>query len=181
MLETFLISLLVATSSVSAPLPHAISAPRDLDTCFSPDEACGEKLLAFVQSARRSVDVAVFAITLEDLVDELVDASMRIQVRVIVDARQAQTENSLVYRLIRGKVDVRYGRQRGLMHDKFSIVDDAMVQTGSFNYTTYASEASAENQVYLASPVVVKRYKAHFDEMWDRARPASRRPAESSQ
>jgi phosphatidylserine/phosphatidylglycerophosphate/cardiolipin synthase-like enzyme len=70
---------------------------------------------------------------------------------------------------------VRIGRQRGVMHNKFTIVDGRMVQTGSFNYTNSGSERNEENQIYLAKPAIVERYERRFEDIWSRARMAKMR------
>jgi phosphatidylserine/phosphatidylglycerophosphate/cardiolipin synthase-like enzyme len=71
-----------------------------------------------------------------------------------------------VKELIAAGVPVRYGHQAGIMHDKFTIRDGAELETGSFNYTNHASLANQENQIYLADPEVLERYRARFEKMW---------------
>jgi phosphatidylserine/phosphatidylglycerophosphate/cardiolipin synthase-like enzyme len=148
-----------------------LEAPRDEEVCFSPMGSCAEKLVQFIRSAKKSVDVAIYDINQVDVVHELVVQANKIRVRVIVDRRQIREEHSAVPTLIRAGLDVRYGRQRGIFHNKFTVVDDKRVETGSFNYTQNASENNSENQVYLASPAIVGRYEKHFDELWKKAIP----------
>lgn len=147
-----------------------VAVPQDLEVCFSPDEPCDIKLIKFVQSAQKSIDVAVFDINLDQLAHELLVASKKIPVRIVVDSRQAKGEHSLVPLMIKAGAQVRYGRQRGLMHNKFIIIDGKMIETGSFNYTNHARKANNENQVYLANVTIVNRFKDRFEEIWARAR-----------
>jgi len=145
--------------------------PRDLETCFSPDEPCDIKLIKFVSGAKKSIDVAIYDINLDQLVHQLlVQKIQNLKVRVVVDRRQAKGDHSLVPLLIKAGAQVRYGHQRGIMHDKFTIVDGGMVETGSFNYTNHASEANQENQIYLSNPLVTDRYRARFEKIWSTAR-----------
>lgn len=147
-----------------------VSVPQDMEVCFSPEEPCDVKLIKLVQTAQKSIDVAIFDINLDKLVHELLVASKRVSVRILVDSRQAKTEHSLVPLLIKAGAQVRFGRQRGVMHNKFLIVDDRIVETGSFNYTNHASRANNENQVYLAHPSIVARYMKRFNEIWANGR-----------
>lgn len=140
--------------------------------CFSPAGQCDEKLWTFVQSAKKSLDVAVFDMTHEKIVHEILVASRRVPVRVVVDRRQSKGPHSLVSTLIKAKVPVRFGRQRGIMHNKFMIVDGAFLETGSFNYTAGASFKNHENQIYLADPAVVSLYQKEFDRLWEEGAPA---------
>ena len=140
--------------------------PKDGETCFSPIEHCDLKLIKFLDSAQKSIEIAIYDINLDQLGHVLLVKSKKIPVKIIVDKRQAKEKNSIVETLIKGGVTLEFGHQRGIMHNKFAIVDGIMVETGSFNYTNHASKANNENQVYLANPQTVERYKTRFKEIW---------------
>ena len=147
-----------------------IDLPRDQEVCFSPDEPCDLKLLKFIESAEKSIDVAVFDINLDQIVHALLVKSKTIQVRVLVDKRQSKGPHSLVKTLVKGGVQVRYGSQRGVMHNKFVIVDQKSIETGSFNYTNHAYKANQENQIYLVNSSIVDRYLKRFEQSWSKGR-----------
>jgi phosphatidylserine/phosphatidylglycerophosphate/cardiolipin synthase-like enzyme len=88
-------------------------------------------------------------------------------VRIVVDRRQSKQPHSLARLLVKAGAKVKVGRQRGIMHNKFTIVDGQMIETGSFNYTAGASYKNNENQIYLAQPQVVDRYKKRFEKLWN--------------
>jgi phosphatidylserine/phosphatidylglycerophosphate/cardiolipin synthase-like enzyme len=145
--------------------------PVDREVCFSPEERCDLKLVRFVESAKNSIDLAVFDINLDQLVHSLLVASKRgVRVRVLVDARQAKGAYSLASTLKKGGIKVRRGRQRGLMHHKFTIVDGKRIETGSFNYTNHATKAKQENQVYLDDSGIVSRFVVRFELSWGEAK-----------
>lgn len=143
-----------------------VKAPAGKEVCISPLERCDLKLVKFIDSAVRSIDIAVFDINLDQLVHHLLLQARKISVRVLVDRRQAKGSHSLVSTLARGGVKVRFGRQRGLMHHKFAIVDGKRIETGSFNYTNHAYRANQENQVYLDDPALVGRFVQAFEKSW---------------
>lgn len=140
--------------------------PQDLEVCFSPDEPCDLKLLKFIESAEKSIEVAVFDINLDQIVHALILKSKKINVRVLVDKRQSKGQHSLVQTLVKGRVKVRYGSQRGVMHNKFVIIDQKFLETGSFNYTNHAYKANQENQIYIHNPAVIDRYLKRFEQSW---------------
>lgn len=153
---------------------HALAAkltspPKPDEVCFSPDQLCDIKLIKFIQSAQTQIDMAVFDMNLDQLVHELLVASKKIKVRIVVDKRQAAGNHSLVSTLIRGGAQVRFGKQKGIMHDKFTIIDQKMIETGSFNYTNHASQANQENQIYLATKSIVDLYNDRFEKIWSTA------------
>ena len=148
-----------------------VSAPADLEACFSPEQNCDIKFWKFIQSAKKSLDVAIYDITHVKIAHELLVASKRIPVRVIVDLREAKGVHTLVPLLIKGGIPVRIGNQRGIMHNKFTVLDNQWVETGSFNYTNNASDKNNENQLYLNNPKVVEQYRKRFAEIWEKAKP----------
>ena len=147
-----------------------ISPPKANEVCFSPNEHCDFKLIKFIGSATKSIDMAIYDINLEQLVHALLVKSKSIQVRIIVDQKQAKGHHSLVSLLLKAGANVRFGRQRSIFHNKFTIIDGLMVETGSFNYTHNASHNNNENQIYLDQPEVIARFKKRFDEIWAEAK-----------
>lgn len=148
-----------------------ISAPVDNEVCFSPDERCDVKLIKFIETAEKSIDIAIYSINLESLVHVLaVKLKKGIKIRVVVDKQQSKERHSHVSTLIKAGVDVKIGRQRGFMHEKFVIIDNKRLETGSFNYTHHATTANHENQVYLSTPNIVDRFQKQFDEIWTEAK-----------
>jgi phosphatidylserine/phosphatidylglycerophosphate/cardiolipin synthase-like enzyme len=148
---------------------YLVKPPVADEVCFSDSEPCDIKITKFAELAKQSIDVAIFDINLDNLVHILLKQSKTRRVRILVDKRQAKGSHSLVPLLIKAGAQVRYGRQRGVMHNKFMIVDGAMLETGSFNYTNHAAQANSENQVYLANPTIVSRYKQRFERLWEDA------------
>jgi phosphatidylserine/phosphatidylglycerophosphate/cardiolipin synthase-like enzyme len=152
-----------------------VKTPVDLEICFSPDEPCEAKLVKFVDSAQTSIDIAIFDINLGGLVNHIIAKAKTVPVRMLVDRRQAKTDpHSAVAILLRAGIPLRFGTQRGIMHNKFVIVDGrtdhAMMETGSFNQTHGAAYSNNENQIYLASPKVLDRYKKRFEKIWSEGR-----------
>lgn len=158
----------LAEDSVAIAL---VPVPEDLEVCFSPEERCDLKLVKFIDSAQKSLEVAIFDINLGLLVDHLIAQSKKIAVRMVVDRKQALSDHSAVRKLLGAGVSIRFGNQRGIMHNKFVIVDGRMMETGSFNQTNGASFMNNENQLYLANPKVLQKYQKRFEQLWQRAKP----------
>ena len=162
-----------AEQAAEAPqLQAVVAAPKPNEVCFSPDELCGSKLIKFVQDAQKSLDIAIYDINIDQLVHHIALLSHHMPVRVLVDQRQSKGDHSLVNLLVKAGVQVRFGRQRGIMHNKFIIRDGSMLETGSFNFTNHAALANNENQLYVDQPEVLARYKIRFDKIWGEAQPA---------
>jgi len=158
-------------------------ASASISICFSPMEPCDERIVKWLDTATVSIDLAAYDFTLDALAHHLLVKARTIPVRVIADRRQAHGSHSLLPMLIRAsndpklklKLSVRFGKQRGIMHHKFTILDHRRLETGSFNYTNNASRNNQENQVYLDEAETVKRFSEHFDRMWKAAKTATLR------
>jgi phosphatidylserine/phosphatidylglycerophosphate/cardiolipin synthase-like enzyme len=147
------------------------TAPIDNEVCFSPDGPCDLKLVKFIQSAKKNLVVAIYDLTHPQLAHEIMVAAKKIPVRVLVDKRQSKGKHSLVSLLVKGGVDVRFGYQRGIMHNKFTVVDGNRLETGSYNYTNHATESNNENQIYLFNPAIAEKYAKRFEDIWEKGQP----------
>ena len=146
------------------------SAPKDNEACFAPDEPCAAKLIRFIQTAKASLDIAIFEMTDQKIAKAIADASSRLKVRVVVNPKLAKEDSPTIEILRSSKAEIRIGRQKGIMHNKFTIVDEKRLETGSFNYTYAAGNSNQENQLYLSTPSIVTRYQERFEKMWREAK-----------
>ena len=52
------------------------------------------------------------------------------------------------------------------MHNKFCIIDDELVITGSYNWTTSADLKNDENVLFITSDKTVRAYRVQFEKYW---------------
>lgn len=52
------------------------------------------------------------------------------------------------------------------MHNKFMIVDNVFVMTGSFNWTFQAGSHNQENLLVVDHPFYLEKYATEFDKLW---------------
>ena len=142
------------------------TAPFDNEACFAPDEPCADKLIQFMQSAKQSLDVAIYELTDKKIVNAAIELSKTIKVRFVVNVKQSDASSTSYAMLKAAHIPVQVGNQKGIMHNKFTIVDGKRLELGSFNYTYKAASSNQENQLYLSTPSVVERYQARFELMF---------------
>ncbi len=53
------------------------------------------------------------------------------------------------------------------MHHKFAVIDEAVVVTGSFNWTTQAVFNNQENVLFIENAEIAKKYTDEFQRLWD--------------
>jgi mitochondrial cardiolipin hydrolase len=138
---------------------------------FSPFDDCEARAMAVLDTAQRTLDIAQYNIRNERFIAKLEQLRARgVQVRIVVCAKQAEKEYNTLDDVIeqKGFDIVRYRNTRAdfaIMHLKFTIVDDATVMTGSYNWNETAQEVNDENMVVLRDPALAAAYKAEFEEL----------------
>ena len=134
---------------------------------FSPDDNCVGKITEMFGAARASVDVCVFTITDNRIVDAMDRAHRRnVQIRVISDDDKAMDAGSDIDRLERMGIPVRVDRSEHHMHHKFAIFDKSKLLTGSYNWTRSASLHNEENFVITTDRDLLKDFTRMFDKLW---------------
>lgn len=116
--------------------------------------------------ATRQVDVAAFDLDAEPLVDALINLEAQgVTVRVVTDSDNE--ELSSIRRLRRNGISVVTDDRSALMHNKFIVIDDVVVWTGSLNYTTNGAYCNNNNAVRIVSPQLAANYTVEMDEMYE--------------
>jgi len=140
------------------------------EVCFSPGNSCDQKLIDFISTAKSSLDVAIYSLTHQDIADAIIAKAKNINIRVVVDRGESKGHSSKVQYLKDSGIAVRFGTQKGIMHNKYTIVDKKLLETGSFNYSDAATNSNHENQIYLDDQDVVNEYIDDFNTLWSKAK-----------
>ena len=116
------------------------------------------------------MDIAIYSLTHAQITHTIVAAHDRgVLIRVVVDTTQSKSSSSKVPELIKAGIPVKFGptsSYRGIMHNKYTILDGRLLETGSFNYTANASYNNFENQIYLSDQKTLNRFKESFEALW---------------
>ena len=124
-----------------------------------------QAIIASIDSARLSVDVAIYSLSLREVGNALLRARDRgVAVRVVMESDNR--ERSVPQALIEGGLPILGDRREGLMHDKFVIIDRSEVWTGSLNFTVNGAYDDNNNLVHIRSVKVAENYLVEFEEMY---------------
>jgi phosphatidylserine/phosphatidylglycerophosphate/cardiolipin synthase-like enzyme len=127
-----------------------------------------EAALADLDRARTSIDLATFDFDIAAVTDALIRAQKRgVAVRVIIDSENLDTPEVAAQagRLQAAGILVRFDRREPFMHDKFLVVDGAVVWTGSWNGTANDTFRNNNNMLRFASTTIAAAYTYEFDQM----------------
>lgn len=136
---------------------------------FAPGNDCLYAIKDALRSVHKTLDICVFTITDNRIVDDIIDAHTRgVRVRILSDNDKLNDAGSDIDRLARTGIPVRTDDTEDHMHHKFAIFDQALVISGSYNWTRGASCGNHENIVKDTSPQVLKAFKAEFNILWEK-------------
>lgn len=135
------------------------------------DSHCEKLLLRTIKQAKQSIYVAAFAFTRSSIATALVErAAAGVNVQVKWDQEQAKSDFAERVKKIlkKGKIKVKRIKMPAYwhMHHKFMVVDGQAVLTGSYNFTSAATQDNWENLVLIRSRDIAGQYQ---DE-WERIR-----------
>jgi phosphatidylserine/phosphatidylglycerophosphate/cardiolipin synthase-like enzyme len=146
------------------PFPPAAS----YTVAFTPGNALNA-VVAAIREAKVTIYVAAYSFTSRQVATELKHAVARnVKVFVVADAADATKGYSATRYLANQGIPVRINARHAIQHNKFIVIDDATVQTGSLNYTAAAAERNAENVLVIRGvPQLARAYSDEWRRLWD--------------
>ena len=122
-------------------------------------------LVEAINSARQSVDVATYSLSLNSVRNALINAHQRgVAVRVVMESENM--DRSDPQKLIEAGVPVVGDRREGLMHNKFIVIDRSEIWTGSMNFTEGGAYTDNNNLIRIRSTQLAENYTTEFEEMF---------------
>jgi len=151
-------------------LPVHAGNPLRADYCrvaFSPRGEARNDILHVLKRARSQVDVAMFYLWDDDIIEALCFLSSRknVKVRILADAGMASAAQiPLLEKLAAYGVSVFVNDPaNGKMHMKMAVIDDDIVITGSSNWTKEAFDRNIEDTLIIQSSPLARLYRTHFN------------------
>ena len=142
--------------------------PRFQDAFFFPNMANIKKMVNYINMAKKSIDLAIFSFTNDDLANAIIDAHKRgVTVRIITDDEAMKGNGADAQRCSDAGIAVRTDNEvQYHMHNKFMVVDSLFLITGSFNWTFQAGKSNQENVVVVDGEYYINKYNQEFNKLW---------------
>lgn len=122
-----------------------------------------------IGQVQNTLDVVAFEMNNDVISDAILEAHERgVTVRIVTDDEHGlEDERDDAIRNLRDAgVPVVDDSRSALMHNKFMIMDEQAVWTGSWNYTINGTYRNNNNALVLQNAQAVAAYQAEFDEMF---------------
>ncbi len=135
---------------------------------FSPSTECETHVVEFLQSATKTVDIAIYSLNNRNITAAIRNIDRKkIRLRILADKLQASQKSSTVTQLHDDGFDIKVNSKYRIQHNKFVVVDGNKVMTGSFNFTEAATKNNAENCVFITNEAkTARQYSDNFEELW---------------
>ncbi len=145
----------------------------NIDIAFSPNGNSLDLVLDAINSSTTSICMATYSFTSKSVAEALLNAKKRgVAIEVVSDKKSNGSKYTATKFLANHGVSVRLSGKYPIMHNKFIVVDNKTVETGSFNYTKAAANKNAENvAVIWNNPVVASKYAAECKRLFNEAVP----------
>ncbi|MBV6392665.1 MAG: Cardiolipin synthase [Anaerolineales bacterium] len=118
-----------------------------------------------IDSAKLSVDVAIYSLSLNSVRDALLRAHDRgARVRLVMESDNL--DRSDPQKLKDAGIPVLGDRREGLMHNKFTIIDGSEVWVGGMNYTDSGAYEDNNVLIRIRSVKMAENYTKEFEEMF---------------
>lgn len=125
-----------------------------------------KKLLSNIKNTKKSLKIAVAWFTnpsLFSLINNLIDNNVEIELILSDEKLNFINEKINFQELIDKNVKIRISKSPKLMHNKFCIIDNKILITGSYNWTLKAEKNNLENIIISTDEKLVDDFISYFD------------------
>ncbi len=133
-------TLTIDTLSCAFPLPPFTVGGQRLTLTFLPDKNGVEEVKNLLQSAKKTIKIAMFTWTRHDFAEELIAAKKRgVKSQVVIDNTAGKGAGAAVYKILQLQgINVFLSEPGPLLHHKFAYIDQKILINGSANWTKAA-------------------------------------------
>ena len=136
-----------------------------LEIYFSPEENLEEKIIEEIEKAKSSIYFSHFYFSSENIARHLIDKKKKgVEINGIFE-RYNTSNYSTFYILNDYGINVRKSNMAGFLHDKFFVIDEKVVITGSYNPTVSARK-NYETILILRDKEIADKYLKEWRKLW---------------
>ena len=155
----FLVLILSITISIS------ILAKTEVH--FSLYDNPQKEIIKNINQAEAFINIAMYIFTDREIALPLIKAQERgVKVRLYLDKDQVDYQYSQSCFLVQKGIKTRISSNKYIMHNKFAIIDNRILLTGSYNWTFSANNRNDENLMVIDDPEIIEIFQNQFVYLW---------------
>lgn len=153
--------------------PSVTVEGTQVEVFFSPEDDTVDRLVELVQSAESSVRFLAFSFTSDPLASALQAAARGgVSVQGVMEREQVASNIGSEYDFLRrAGIDVRLDGNPRSMHHKALIIDEQIVVTGSYNFSSNAEDSNDENLLVLHNVQIASLFLSEYERVLSLAQP----------
>lgn len=161
---------ILADRTPSAPGTNPAGTSEAIEAYFAPCQSINpfgidDALIRLIGGAKHSVYAAFYELELQPVADALIAKHREgVDVRIVSDSDYQRRD--AVRTCIQAGIPVVFDGRQPFMHNKFCVVDNRVIWTGSTNTTENCMYRNDNNSVRIASDRLAANYTAEFEEMF---------------
>lgn len=150
--------------------PHEVFniGSQRVEMWFLPDDQGGVQCIKdLIQTAKKTIRIAMFTWTRSDLAEAVIDAARRgVNTEVVIDSYQGKGASARIVKLLSNS-DVKVSLSRGgpLLHHKFLYIDNETLVNGSANWTHDAF--TKNDDCFIVMHKLERRQQEQMDSLWE--------------
>jgi phosphatidylserine/phosphatidylglycerophosphate/cardiolipin synthase-like enzyme len=136
---------------------------------FCPEDNCLDELITLIDSSKKTIDCAVYDLSLQTVTDSLILKSQEgLKVRFVSDYGRLQAKESMIGVLKDSNVSViTNDSESSYMHNKFCVFDEKIVWVGSMNFTLNGNYKNNNNVIVFQDKELAKDYTKKIDSFFN--------------
>lgn len=149
-------------------LSFCLSSLAKTDIYFSLYDDPETVIIENINKAEIFVDIDMYTFTDKEISQAVIEASERgVKIRIYLDRSQVEAKYSSSRLFVEKGLELRISSNNYIMHNKFAVIDNKIVITGSYNWTASASTRNDENLLVIDDEEIIQRYQKQFKNLWE--------------
>jgi len=147
----------------------SFNALAKLEVYFSLYDNPESIIIENIDNAKESINIAMYAFTDREIAQAIIRAKdSGVDIKIYLDRSQVNAKYSKTrYFLNNGIKNIRISSNNYIMHNKFAVIDNKIVITGSYNWTASAGERNDENLLVIDDKNIINKYQNQFNNLWN--------------
>ena len=134
---------------------------------FSLSDNPQKEIIKNINQAEASINIAMHIFADKEIALPLIKARERgVKVRLYLDKDQVDYKYSQSRFLVQKGVKTRVSSNKYIMHNKFAIIDNRILLTGSYNWTFSANHRNDENLLIIDDLEIIEVFQNQFINLW---------------
>jgi len=126
-----------------------------------------KEIIKNINQAESFINIAMYIFTDREIALPLIKAQERgVKVRLYLDKDQVEYQYSQSRFLVQKGIKTRISSNKYIMHNKFAIIDNRILLTGSYNWTFSANNRNDENLMVIDDQEIIEIFQNQFENLW---------------